>query len=236
MSIYAISDLHLAFGVEKPMDVFGPRWHRYMERIEENWRAIIKTNDTVLIPGDVSWAMNLKEFSKDILFIESLPGKKIITRGNHDYWWESSSKLKKFAAEQQLDSTIFLYNNAFKVEDRIVCGTRGWRSPSEDGFTSEDQKIHLRELIRFELSLSEARKLKADSESQIIALLHYPPLDALGKDHGYFDLMQKFGVSTCLYGHMHGENCSRAFEGELDDMELKLVSADHLEFKPFLII
>ncbi|MEI6602770.1 MAG: metallophosphoesterase [Clostridia bacterium] len=250
MAIFAISDLHLAFGVEKPMDVFGYRWQNYMERIEQHWRATVTPADTVLIPGDISWAISFAELEKDIQFIESLPGQKIISKGNHDYWWETTSKLNKYIAATDLRTIRFQYNNAFVVEDRIICGTRGWRAPSEDGFTSEDQKIHARELIRFEMSLQEAVRLNggagaapdanADLAAEtpaggLIAMLHYPPLDALGKDFGFFALMLKYGVQTCIYGHIHGENCARAFEGELDGMMLKLVSADHLDFKPFKI-
>jgi len=247
MAIYAISDLHLAFGVEKPMDVFGYRWQNYMERIEKHWRATVTPADTVLIPGDISWAISFAELEKDIQFIESLPGQKIISKGNHDYWWETTSKLNKYIAASDLRTIRFQYNNSFVVENRIVCGTRGWRAPSEDGFTSDDLKIHSRELIRFEMSLQEAVRLNggADAASTmsptapqaggLIAMLHYPPLDALGKDFGFFELMLKYGVQTCIYGHIHGENCARAFEGELDGMMLKLVSADHLDFKPFCI-
>jgi len=235
MAIYAISDLHLAFGVEKPMDIFGPRWAYYMERIEENWRSTVTASDTVLIPGDVSWAMNFKEFERDVLFIESLPGKKIISKGNHDFWWESSKKLREFISVHDIGTITFLYNNALKIEDRIVCGTRGWRLPSEDGFTTEDQKIHARELIRFDLSLQEGMKLKETEGGELLVMLHYPPLDPLGKDFGFFEKLQKYGVKDCIYGHIHGDNCSRAFEGEVDGIDLKLVSADHLEFAPILI-
>lgn len=249
MALFAISDLHLAFGVEKPMDIFGYRWQGYMERIEEEWFKTVTAQDTVLIPGDISWAIDFDQLKKDIRFIEGLPGKKIISKGNHDYWWETMSKLNKYLKELDLKTISFLYNNCFETNGWIVCGTRGWRAPSEDGFTAEDQKIHARELIRFEISLQEGVKQKekrdsnttdssvADSSSNgLIAMLHYPPLDVLGKDFGFFEMMQKYGVKKCIYGHMHGDSCSRAFEGELDGMELKLVSGDHLLFKPFLLI
>jgi len=242
MAIYAISDLHLAFGVEKPMDVFGYRWQGYMERIEEQWLSTVTPEDTVLIPGDISWAINFNELEKDIRFIEGLPGKKIISKGNHDYWWETMNKLTKYIKEQNFQTIYFHYNNAFKVENCIVCGTRGWRAPSEDGFTTEDQKIHARELIRFEMSLQEGMRIKEmsvgspDGETQhFIAMLHYPPLDQLGKDFGFFDLMKKYGVEHCIYGHLHGDACSRAFEGEVDEIEMKLVSADHLSFQPWYL-
>jgi len=233
MSLFAISDLHLAFGVKKPMDVFGYRWQGYMERIEEQWLATVTDSDTVLIPGDISWAINFAELEKDILFIERLPGKKIISKGNHDYWWETMNKLNKYTVGLDLKTISFLYNNAFETQGYVVCGTRGWRSPSEDAFSAEDQKIHARELIRFEMSLQEAMKIR--NGKPLIAMLHYPPVDQLGKDFGFFELMKKYGVEKCVYGHMHGDSCSRAFEGEVDDMELKLVSADHLMFKPFLL-
>ena len=223
MSVFAISDLHLPLGIEKPMDVFGAGWENYVERTEKNWRSVISKNDTVLIGGDVSWAMYLEEVEKDFDFIHSLPGKKIITKGNHDYWWTTASKLSKFKEEKGFDDIIFLQNNAVLCEGAAICGSRGWRSPFEKNFTEEDRKIYERELIRLELSLKEGRKLS----DKIIAMVHYPP------DFAVDMLLDEYGTEICVYGHLHG---AAAWEKRSDKERNILTSADFLKFMPKKIL
>lgn len=230
MSIYTISDLHLAFGVDKPMDIFGYGWENYMERTESNWKSIIKDHDTVIIGGDISWGTYLDDVKPDFDFIESLPGKKILLKGNHDYWWESLTKLKKFTAQMGYKTIEFLHNTSFVTENTAICGTRGWIDPSTDNFKTDDEKIYLRELGRMELSLMEGAKHNPD---KIIAVLHYPPVTkdkTINTD--YLELFKKYSVSTCVYGHLHSSSHKNAFEGVQEGIEFKLVSADYVHFTP----
>lgn len=223
MSIYAISDLHLPLGVDKPMEIFGSYWENYTERIYENWRKTVKEGDCVLIPGDVSWATYLEHTIKDFEFIHSLPGKKIISRGNHDYWWTTAAKLEKFRQEEGLSDFVFLHNNATYEEGYAICVARGWKSPFDKGFTPDDKKIYERELIRLRLSLEEGKKLS----DKIIVMMHYPP------DVGFNDLIEEYGVKKCVYCHLHG---AFAWEKQLPLDNYFLVSADYLQFEPKLII
>lgn len=230
MSIYTISDLHLAFGVDKPMDIFGYGWENYMERTEENWKKTITDNDTVIIGGDVSWGTYLDDIKPDFDFIESLPGKKILLKGNHDYWWESLTKLKRFTEEMGYKTIEFLHNTSIFVENTAICGTRGWIDPSVDNFKSNDEKIYLRELGRMELSLKEGIKFNPE---KIIAVLHYPPVTkdkTINSD--YMELFRKYSVSTCIYGHLHSNSHRNAFEGKLNGIDFRLVSADYVHFTP----
>lgn len=223
MSIYAISDLHLPLGVDKPMEIFGSYWENYTERIYENWSRTVKDNDTVLICGDVSWATYLEHTKKDFEFLHSLPGKKIISRGNHDYWWTTAAKLERFRTSEGLCDFVFLHNNSIGAEGYAVCAARGWKSPFDKSFTSEDEKIYERELIRLRLSLEEGKKIS----DKIIVMMHFPP------DVGFDDMMEEYKVSICVYGHLHGE---AAWERRPLCDKCHLVSADFLQFEPKLII
>lgn len=229
MAIYAISDLHLALSVDKPMDVFGARWSNYMDRLEENWRSTVGINDYVLIPGDISWATYLSQAYEDFSFIERLPGIKIISKGNHDYWWTTKNKLEKFIAENGFSSIRFMHNNSFAVEDAAVCGTRGWEMPGEDGFSAEDAKIYARELQRLELSLKSA--VMPDSGRLIVAM-HFPVFNSKGGFSEFLGIMEKYHVQLCIYGHLHGEAHKYAVEGMVRGVEFRLVAADHLGFRP----
>lgn len=229
MSIYAISDLHLAISVDKPMDVFGGRWSNYMERLESQWRQTVSDDDHVLVPGDISWATYIGDAYEDFKFIDELPGRKIISKGNHDYWWTTMSKLEKFILEKGFGTISFLHNNSFRVENSVVCGTRGWKSPGDDEFDAEDKKIYLRELQRLELSLKKAER--NDGET-LIAALHFPVFNSRGVFSEFLDILLKYGVDICIYGHLHGEACRNAVEGPVEGMKLRLVSADHLGFRP----
>lgn len=229
MSVYAISDLHLSLSIDKPMDIFGQRWTNYMEKLEKYWRDTVNEEDYVIVPGDISWATYLEQALRDFEFIESLPGKKIISKGNHDYWWTTMSKLNKFISDNGFTSIRFMHNNSFKLDKYILCGTRGWISPGDDNFSDEDKKIFNRELNRLELSLGSI--LKHGGEV-IVAALHYPPFDHRKEPTEFVEIMKKYNVDICVYGHLHGESLKNAIQGKIEGIDFKLVSADYLGFKP----
>jgi len=229
MAIYAISDLHLALSVDKPMDVFGSRWADYMSRLKQSWENTVKDGDTVIIPGDISWATYIEQAVADFEFIEKLPGKKIISKGNHDYWWTTMGKLDKFLDSNGFSTIKFMHNNSYIMENSILCGTRGWKCPGEDDFSSEDEKIYKRELIRLELSL---KTVPENLRENVIVALHYPPFNSDGKPSGFVDMIRNYGVKICIYGHLHGAKTSRAVEGLIENTQYILVSADHLGFVP----
>lgn len=229
MGIYAISDLHLALSVDKPMDVFGARWANYMDRLGENWCSTVGEDDHVLIPGDISWATYLDQAYDDFQFINRLPGKKIISKGNHDYWWTTKNKLDKFISENGFNTISFMHNNSYTIEDAAVCGTRGWNMPGEDDFNAEDAKIYQRELQRLELSLKDA---KVPEGGRLIAAMHFPVFNSKGVFSGFLDIMQKYNVHLCIYGHLHGEAHKHAVEGLVKGIEFRLVAADRIGFKP----
>lgn len=231
MKVFAISDLHLSLSANKPMDIFGPEWDDYMNRIESNWRERVGEDDLVLMPGDISWATYHDGAVADFLFIEALPGTKIITKGNHDYWWATKSKLNKFKKEHGLNSIIFLQNDACFFNNLVITGSRGWKSPDDEGFTSEDLKIYKREVERLRLSL----KLTGGLQGEIITMIHYPPFSSKGKPTAFTELLQEFGVKICIYGHLHGKSCSNAIEGVYEGIRYNLVSADYLEFMPLFL-
>lgn len=231
MHVFAISDLHLALAEDKPMDVFGSGWENYMQRIKQNWEQCVSADDLVLLPGDLSWATYLEQAGPDFQYIEALPGKKIITKGNHDYWWTTKSKLKKYLEKENLQSVSFLQNDACIYNHFAVVGSRGWRNPADEGFTEEDQKIWLRELERLKLSL----QATAGFDGTIIAMLHYPPFTAKGKPTAIVEILKSFGVKICIYGHLHGKKCYSAITGEQDGIRYHLVSADYLNFWPKLL-
>ncbi len=233
MALYAISDLHLALSIDKPMDVFGSRWADYMGRLEENWRSVITDDDHVIVPGDISWATYLEQAYEDFRFINELPGRKIISKGNHDYWWTTKSKLDKFLDENGFDTISFMHNNSYRIGQDVICGTRGWEMPGETGFGPEDEKIYNRELLRLELSIKDG--MAAAPGGRIITALHYPPFNSKGEFSGFIDIMKKYGVKYCIYGHLHGEACRGAIEGNYEGIDFRLVSADHLAFAPVLL-
>jgi predicted phosphohydrolase len=232
MSLYAIGDLHLSFDerIEKPMDIFGDSWLDHHERLKENWMEIIEEDDTVLIPGDVSWGLRFDEAMADFQWIHGLPGHKVITKGNHDLWWTSISKMNKI-----FDDITFLQNHCYLIPGTgiCICGTRGWICPGIEGFDEHDQKIYDRELLRLEFSLAEARKLGAE---EIIAALHYPPTNDKLQTSGFTEMLSKYGVNTCIYGHLHGKEAFKnGIKGVLNGVEYRLVSLDYLECRPELI-
>lgn len=232
MSIFAIGDLHLAFDerIEKPMDVFGDAWRDHYLKLRQSWLENITEDDTVIICGDISWGLKLDEAMADLEWIHNLPGTKIITKGNHDLWWSSISKLNKL-----FDDIHFLQNTSVLTKEGVaVCGSRGWICPGSDGFGEHDQKIYDREAHRLELSLQEAEKLGA---KQIIAALHYPPTNDKHQESEFTRLLSEYGVKTCLYGHLHGKDAFKnGIKGIYNGVEYRLVSLDYLEACPVRII
>lgn len=224
MAIYGIADLHMDSSGEKPMDVFGANWQNHVEKIFESWKSTVDEDDIVLIPGDISWALKLREGYEDLKRIDSLPGKKIISKGNHDYWWETKSKLLSL----ELETIHFLYNDSYTYGDVAIGGTRGWAPKDSDEFGEHDEKVFERELSRLDLSFSTINK----DISKKIALIHYPPFNFSDRSPNEFvDVMVKHGVQTCLYGHLHGDGHRFAFEGSLKGIDFHCVSCDFLEFK-----
>ena len=203
MSLFVIADLHLSFGCNKPMDVF-PGWKDYTQRLEQNWRSLVKESDTVVIAGDISWAMKLEETEQDFAFIHRLPGQKILMKGNHDYWWSTKSKIERFLQEKGFTSMKVLHNNAYIVENVAVCGTRGWLYNSE---TEEDIKIVNREVGRLVASLDDA--VRQDAHAQPIVFLHYPPVYGNMACAGILDVLETRHIEQCYFGHIHGNQASK---------------------------
>ena len=224
MAVFALSDLHLSFQVEKPMDVFGASWHGYVGSIEQNWKNTVSENDIVLIPGDVSWGTYLDQAKKDFEFIYNLPGIKYISKGNHDYWWETVTKMTGFLGENGLSDKIrFVYNSAFKAEEFAVCATKGYEKETEE-------RLKQRELIRLENSLIAGRKLSCE---KMIAMLHYPPFYRNGEPvKEIFEVLKKYGTDICIYGHIHNKNHCCPVNEEVEGIKCMLVSCDRIDFCP----
>lgn len=229
MRLFAIGDLHLSGNPpKKPMDIFSPRWNNHWARIQEDWKARVSDEDTVLIAGDTSWAMRLKEAQEDLDGIRALPGRKIFIRGNHDYWWESAGKLNRLDAQYNMQ---YLYGSTALLDNgRIcICGTHGWICPGDIHFQEEkDAKPYRRELLRVERTLQEAADLKCE---HTILLLHYPPVYDLTKPSGFTDLLEKYHVPLCIFGHLHGMEPNTLFPSMYNGTLLQLVSADYRECK-----
>ncbi|MBO4816468.1 MAG: metallophosphoesterase [Clostridia bacterium] len=227
MAIYAISDLHLSFGENKPMDVFGVNWEKHTEKIRENWLSKVTENDLVLLPGDFSWATYLKDTYMDFQYLSSMPGKKILLKGNHDYWWTSLKKMREYLEENNFKNIDFLHNNSYEFENKIIVGTRGW----QDENTKEDKNIIKREILRLELSIQDGIK-KYGKEKEIIVCMHYPPFNRFEEiEFSFINVMKKYNITKCIYGHLHGENSHKeAKEGLIEEIEFKLVSCDYTKF------
>ena len=226
MKIFGISDLHLSFTTDKAMDKFGAKWSEHWKKIESNWRGTISDDDVVLIPGDISWGMRPMDAVQDIKWLCSLPGKKVLTRGNHDYWWQSISKMRNAYPD-----LIFLQNDSITFGDTAICGTRGWTLPGASDFKEEDRKLYLRELARLEMALK-----TMPNASCKIAMLHFPPAYAPYFSSGFTDLLEQYGINICVYGHLHGQAVpSSDFDFQAKGIDYKLISCDYLNFKPLLI-
>lgn len=230
MAIYALADLHLSFGTNKPMDVFGDAWGNYTDRIKENWNLVVSDKDLVIIPGDISWSTYLEDAYEDFKFINELKGKKVILKGNHDYWWTTLSKMRGFLKENGFDTIEILNNTAISFEDTAICGTRGWWYKENQG--EEDEKILDRERKRLILALEEAKKLK---KKRIVVGLHYPPIDSDSPNRDFFDILKEYDVETCVYGHLHSFAHKNAVEGIVEGVSLKLVAGDYVDFTPVLV-
>lgn len=226
MSVFVIADLHLSFGVNKPMDIFHG-WENHRQRLENNWHRVVKEEDTVIIPGDISWGLSLSEALPDFQFINSLPGKKIISKGNHDLWWRTNKKMNDFLTVNKLDTIKIMHNNSYEVENYIICGTRGWIF--ENG-REQDEKIIMRETGRLKTSLE---YIKSDKEK--IVFLHYPTIYQDQRADHIINTLKQYNIKRCFYGHLHGKTINYAFNGMSDGIKYKLISADAIDFWPYII-
>lgn len=222
--IYAIGDLHLSHSTNKPMDVFGEAWADHATQISANWNAQITSEDVVLLPGDISWAITLGEAQADLDFIASLSGQKVMIRGNHDYWWSGISKVRSRLSGH----TYAIQNDALEMAGFAICGTRGWLLPTHPKFTDEDDRLYIREAERLKLSLDAARRLQLP----ILCMLHYPPCGPDGESTAFTELLEDYNVTQCIYGHLHGNAHRFAFEGEKNGVQYRLTSADFVGFNP----
>ena len=228
MALYAIGDLHLCLGAPKPMDIFGGSWIGYMDKLRQGL-SVIEPEDTTVLLGDLSWSLDLLNARADFAWINEIPGRKIILKGNHDYWWSTAAKFDKFCTEFGFENLYLLNNNCYDYGDYAICGTRGWFY-EEERSGIHDEKVFKRELLRLEASL------KAAGERQKLVFLHYPP-----RYRGYtcteiLELLEKYEVRRCIYGHLHGASHKLAMEGLWDGVDFKLASADYLDFKPYTVI
>ena len=237
MALFTIADLHLPGkeGEKKSMEVFGSRWIGGIEKLKRNWNAIISSDDHVIIPGDISWAMSLEEAKNDFELLDSLPGTKIIGKGNHDFWWATASKMYKFFDENHFHSLKILYNNSFDIEDKLICGSRGWFAEESNQKTVGDvswSKITERETMRLNMSLESSTDFK---DKEKIVFLHFPPVWNNVVCRDIIELLHKHDVSRCYYGHIHGMYSSEA-NFDFSGIRFELISADYLDFCPKKII
>lgn len=228
MALYAIGDLHLSLSADKPMDIFGGSWVGYLDKLKEGL-SVIQPEDTTVLLGDLSWALDLQEAKADFAFIDAIPGRKIILKGNHDYWWNTATKFYRFCRENGFSNQFILNNNHYEYDGYAVCGTRGWFFEEDHG-SEHDEKVFKRELLRLEASLKSARELPK------LVFLHYPP-----KYKGYeckeiLQLLEQYDVRSCFYGHLHGPSHALAMEGIWDGVDFRLVAADKLNFQPYKVL
>lgn len=239
MSLYVIADLHLSKSTEKPMDIFGSRWDSYMDKIEKRWREKVTDEDTVVVAGDISWAMTPSELGPDFDFIESLPGKKILSKGNHDYWWQTKAKLDAFIAERGYKTINFLHNNAYIVDDFIICGSRGWYSEDKPKLLrgADSAKIIAREVERIKHSVACGHALsdKDGRERELLMFLHFPAIFPGYMCDEIIMELYRAGVKRCWYGHIHGNYDAPAVM-KYADIEFRLISADYVNFTPQPIV
>ena len=235
MSLFSIADLHLSLTSGKPMDKFGARWTDYTEKIDKRWRAVVNDSDTVVVAGDISWGIDLAEAAEDFRFIEALPGRKIIGKGNHDYWWPTQAKLDAFKAENGFQTIDFLFNNAYETEDYVIAGTRGWyvEEKMQQKENADYDKIVARENGRLRLSLDEAAKLRESSGKAILVYFHFPPVFGDFRCGEFIETMKEYGVKNCYFGHIHG-NYYVPKTTETDGISMTLISADYLNFIPMV--
>jgi len=228
MSLYAIGDLHLCLGAPKPMDVFGGAWVGYMEKLK-NGLSVLQPEDTLILLGDLSWALGLEEATADFSWLNTVPGRKIILKGNHDYWWNTAAKFQRFCRQNEFEQMFLLNNNHYEYDGVAICGTRGWFF-EEERSSEHDEKVFRRELLRLEASLKSAGDL------QKFVFLHYPPRYKGYECPEILELLAKYEVRRCFYGHLHGPSLNLAVEGLWDGVDFRLVSADKLNFSPYQVI
>ena len=226
MALFVLGDTHLSLGGAKPMDVF-PGWEGYVEKLEANWRRLVKPEDTVVLAGDISWSMRLADTRRDFAFLHSLPGQKLIMKGNHDYWWSTANKMNAFFAAEGFDTLRLLHNNAYTVDGYALCGTRGWLF---DAGEPHDEKVMNREIGRLRLSLD-----AAEPGREKLVFLHYPPVYTGADAPEIVAVLKEYGIRRCFYAHLHGKAIRFAVQGEVDGIRYKLVSADGLHFCPYKI-
>ncbi len=234
MALYTISDLHLSLGCDKPMNKFGGRWQDHTEKIKKRWSALVTDDDTVIMPGDFSWALTLTETREDFLFLASLPGKKILSKGNHDYWWSSVTKMNEFLAETGVGNVSFLHNNAFLIENTVICGSRGWfieESMQADAFATDYSKLVNRECERLSKSLEDGEKLKNGKDLPTVVFLHFPPVYRDFVCEPILKILSENNVARVYYGHIHGDYYVPSTV-ERDGVKMSLVSADYVNFTP----
>ena len=228
MSLFAIADLHLSLGEDKPMDIFAG-WNDYVDRLTDNWNKLVSDDDTIVIAGDISWAMRLEQTYTDFKFIDNLTGRKIFLKGNHDYWWGTKNKIDTFLKDNELDSISILFNNAYACGEYAICGTRGWFLEND---TPEDIKVLNREVGRLKMSLDQA----VQTGLEPVVFLHYPPYYRGIECQEIMDVLCSYPVKKCYYGHIHGKkNFKLAFEGEYKGINFQLISCDKVGFMPVLV-
>ena len=225
MSLFAIADLHLSLGVDKPMDVF-PGWDGYVQKLEKNWRENVRPEDTVVVAGDISWALEISDSVKDFAFLNSLPGTKLLLKRNHDLWFSTKTKVERFFAENGFSTLKILFNNAYEYGNYAICGTRGWMN------AQTDKKVLLRECGRLRLSLEAGKKLQKEP----LVFLHYPPVYGGGECYEILDVLLEYGIRKVYYGHIHGYSAGYAINGERNGIDFRLISCDFIQFNPVKII
>jgi len=225
LKIFGISDLHLSFETDKPMDIFGG-WSNHTERIKANWTRLIEEDDIVVLPGDFSWALKLEETKKDFQFLDSLPGKKLILKGNHDLWWSTAKKVHEFFKKNNITSVEIIFNSMYKVGDFAICGSRGWLYEKQ-----EDKVIALREAGRLKTSIEAAHKENLTP----IVFMHYPPVYAGQVTEPIMNVIKEYGIKKVYHGHIHGGGINRVIK-EYDGVSFKLLSCDCIDFTPYFII
>lgn len=225
MSLFAIADLHLSLGVDKPMDVF-PGWAGYVEKLEKKWRENVRPEDTVVVAGDISWGLDISEAKEDFAFLDQLPGTKILLKGNHDLWFSTKTKVEKFFAENGFSTLKILFNNAYEYGDRAICGTRGWMNDPIE------KKVLLRECGRLRMSLEEGKKFGKEP----LVFLHYPPVFGGGECYEILDVLLEYGIRQVYYGHIHGYSSGYAINGIRNGIDFRLISCDFVQFNPVKIM
>ena len=238
MAIYALADLHLSLSCpDKSMEVFGSSWGEYILKVKENWEQTVTGSDTVLIPGDISWATYINKAEEDFKFISDLPGRKLLSRGNHDYWWTTMKKMEEFFAEKGFTNMEFVRTNAVEVEDCLITGTRGWMIETKESIEgSDNRKIYEREKLRIKMCIDVLNEADPDHSKKHILMIHYPPITAKQDFTEFAEMMAQGGIDICVYGHLHGSAHKKAFEGDFEGMRLICASADYADFKPVRIL